>query len=279
VNGAQAPVSQEAVPVDVKRHGKPSAFRRAAARCSGTIVSLAVHGGLAVLAIWSVTGPRTGRGGGTVGTSEVASGPSGFSALVHQDRAPDFEFRHPDTREFPEPPAEEASELAEVVPVPSQDFLKEPPETGTPVPKAAPPSDEPARTRSREAYSKLPPNAGVHESEAPVPKSGGEQKGNSTANGTGGETGGAGDGTVGALFMPAPDYPPSARRKGIEGVVVVLIDVQPDGHCENARLAESSGNDALDDAALSAIRKWRYDPRSNNAPEIRRVRFVFKLTR
>jgi protein TonB len=78
--------------------------------------------------------------------------------------------------------------------------------------------------------------------------------------------------------MPAPDYPASARRKNIEGVVVVAIDVHSDGHCENVRLAESSGYDALDDAALSAIRKWKYEARPNEGTVVRRVRFVFKLS-
>ena len=77
--------------------------------------------------------------------------------------------------------------------------------------------------------------------------------------------------------MPRPAYPPSARRKNIEGVVVVSVDVQPDGHCEGARVVESSGSEALDEAALGAVRRWRYEARPGGAPDTRRVRFVFKL--
>jgi TonB family protein len=249
------------------------------ARSSGSLASLALHGSIALLAIWSVTGPRVGRGGGVVGTSEAGSGPASYSAIVQRDPALDFEVRQPDARAFPVAPSEDEADVPEAVPVPPQDFLKEQAETGVPVPRAVPMPDDSARARSKEAYAKLPPSAGGLENEPPTATPGSEQKGSSNVNGSGGETGGAGDGTVGALFMPAPDYPASARRKGIEGVVVVLVDVQSDGHCENARLAESSRSVALDEAALSAIRRWKYEERPGGEIELRRVRFVFKLTR
>jgi protein TonB len=236
-------------------------------RYSGTVVSLALHGGLALLGIWSVTGTGSGRGGGTVGSPEGGSGEPVYSALVQREEPLDGELRSVDARAFPEAPSEEP-EPSEAVPIPPQDFLREPAETGLPVPKVPGPTEVSDRARSKEAHSKLPPE-----------NSGGGEKGDSTLNGSGGDTGGAGDGTAGALFMPAPDYPASARRKGVEGIVVVAVEVHPDGHCENARLAESSGSDALDDAALSAIRKWKYEPRPDGAAELRRVRFVFKLTK
>ena len=264
-------------PPAVAKLARPSLLRRLAARCSGTIVSVVIHGSLAVLAFLSVTSPRMGRGGGVEGTSEIGSaGSPAYSALVHQDDLLNFDSHQPDARAFPDSPAEEIADAPEAVPLPPQDFLKEPADAGLPIPKPAPTTEEAAHGRSKGAYAKLPPSTGATESES---KLGSDQKGNSTVNGTGGDTGGAGDGTVGALFMPSPDYPSSARRRGIEGIVVVIVEVQSDGHCENARVSESSGNDALDDAALTAIRKWRYEPRPNEPVEPRRVRFVFKLTR
>ena len=257
----------------------PSALRRLTARWSGTVVSFAVHGGFILLAFLSVAAPRTGRGGGIVGTSEVASGAPSYSALVQRDAETiDVDARQPDARAFPEPPAEEAAEIPEADPVPSPDVLKEQADAGVPIPRPAPTPDEATRPRSKDAYAKLPPSTGGPEENGGPSTSGGDQKGNSTVNGTGGDTGGAGDGTVGALFMPAPDYPASARRRGVEGIVVALIEVHPDGRCENARVSESSGNDALDRAALTAVRRWRYDPRPGGAVELRQVRFVFKLT-
>lgn len=242
--------------------------RRLASRCSGTVVSLVIHGGLVLAAVLCAAAPRYGRGGGIAGTPEVGSGTVTYTGHLREEPVVDFDSREPDARAFAEPSAEQ--EPVEPVPVPPQDFLNEPAETGVPVAKpATPPSESTPHARAKEAFSKLPPTGA---------QAGSEEKGNSAVNGTGGDSGVAGDGTAGALYMPAPVYPASARRKGVEGVVVVAVEVCADGHCENARLAESSGNDALDDAALAAVKKWRYEARPGEAPELRRVRFVFRLT-
>lgn len=249
---------------------KPSAIRRFAARFSGSAVSLLLHGGFVLLAFLSVAAPRSGRGGGIVGSPEVGSGTHDYSAIVQRESTIDAE-KSPDARLFPQAEPE-APETPEAVVPPVDDFIKDQP-AGETIPVAkTPPIDE---SRVKRTYEKLPPSSGSETAEGPA-KSGGDQKGNSTVNGTGGNTGGAGDGTVGALFMPSPDYPASARRRGIEGVVVVSVFVHADGHCEGAEIAEGSGCPALDDAALNAIRKWRYEAHSGT-PELRRVRFVFKL--
>ena len=49
---------------------------------------------------------------------------------------------------------------------------------------------------------------------------------------------------------------------------------------ESARAAEGSGSTILDDAALAAVRSWRYRPATlggKPTPSVRRVRFVFRL--
>lgn len=253
---------------------EPSALARFAARHSGTAVSLVLHGSLVLAALLSVAAPRMGRGGGSVGTPNPGSESSGYSASLQPDSTVDAS-KSPDSRVYS--PAEPEPEPLDAVPPPlPEDFLLEPSETGIPVPKQVPPSETTPPARSREAYAKLPPTS--EPSEGPA-GDGGAQKGNSPVNGSGGDTGGAGDGTVGAIFMPSPEYPFSARRKGIEGTVVVEIEVHPDGHCENPRIALTSGCDALDDAAMATVKKWKYEPRTAPMLELRRVRFVFKLTR
>ncbi len=72
---------------------------------------------------------------------------------------------------------------------------------------------------------------------------------------------------------PRPDYPESARRRGIEGVVLVRIEVDAGGEPVACAIAESSGSIALDDAALRAARKWRFE----NGPGSVDVPFRFAI--
>lgn len=62
------------------------------------------------------------------------------------------------------------------------------------------------------------------------------------------------------LNNPPPVYPLSARRRGIEGRVMVRAEVQADGSCSRVELKTTSGFDLLDQAALEAVKKWRFVP-------------------
>ena len=60
---------------------------------------------------------------------------------------------------------------------------------------------------------------------------------------------------------PAPIYPAVARRREQQGTVTVKVLVGVDGSVERAEIADSSGFDALDDAALETVRsRWRFVP-------------------
>lgn len=59
--------------------------------------------------------------------------------------------------------------------------------------------------------------------------------------------------------MP-PTYPPALRRRGIEGTVTVRAEISSGGECLRAELKKSSGSDMLDEAALEAVKKWRFIP-------------------
>jgi protein TonB len=69
------------------------------------------------------------------------------------------------------------------------------------------------------------------------------------------------------LSNPPPAYPLSARRRGIEGTVLVRAEVAASGECLRAELKKSSGAEVLDQAALEAVKKWRFVPakRGNQA--------------
>jgi protein TonB len=62
------------------------------------------------------------------------------------------------------------------------------------------------------------------------------------------------------LSNPPPTYPLSARRRGIEGTVLVRAEVAAGGECLRAELKKSSGAEVLDQAALEAVKKWRFVP-------------------
>jgi len=53
-------------------------------------------------------------------------------------------------------------------------------------------------------------------------------------------------------------YPQEAQAAGIDGIVVAEITVNESGIVTDARVLKS--NPVLDDAALRAVREWRYDP-------------------
>ena len=57
-----------------------------------------------------------------------------------------------------------------------------------------------------------------------------------------------------------PEYPALARKRGWEGRVLLAVDVSADGTVQAARLQTGSGHDLFDEAALGAVRKWRFQP-------------------
>jgi len=70
------------------------------------------------------------------------------------------------------------------------------------------------------------------------------------------------------LQNPKPPYPPLSKRLGEQGRVVVRVLIGADGQPQKAELAESSGYDRLDQAALTTVMKWRYVPgKRNGVPE------------
>lgn len=59
---------------------------------------------------------------------------------------------------------------------------------------------------------------------------------------------------------PAPHYPAMARRRGWHGRVVVRVQVSAVGDVLHAEVANSSAHKVLENAALSAVRRWRFEP-------------------
>lgn len=62
------------------------------------------------------------------------------------------------------------------------------------------------------------------------------------------------------LVQAKPRYPDLARRAGIEGQTVVKALVDIDGSVMDVQVLKSSGNQMLDEAALTAARQWKFSP-------------------
>lgn len=62
------------------------------------------------------------------------------------------------------------------------------------------------------------------------------------------------------LNNPAPAYPSMSRRMGEQGQVQLDVYILPDGSVGEIKLRRSSGHARLDQAALDAVRHWRYQP-------------------
>ena len=64
------------------------------------------------------------------------------------------------------------------------------------------------------------------------------------------------------LFMAGdgPVYPAEAKAQGVEGYVEVRYAVTVDGTVESAEVVDAQPAGVFEEAALTAVRAWRYKP-------------------
>ncbi len=82
------------------------------------------------------------------------------------------------------------------------------------------------------------------------------------------------------LNNPPPAYPRLSRRLREEGEVELRVRVSPQGQPMTVELARSSGSQRLDEAALKAVREWRFEPARQGSRPVEawvRVPIHFKL--
>lgn len=85
------------------------------------------------------------------------------------------------------------------------------------------------------------------------------------------------------VYAPRPLYPPIERRQGREGRVMLALFVDDSGRVSQAGVRESSGSEAFDQAALNAVKRWRFTPaRDRDGRALSRwctVRILFQMDR
>ena len=65
-----------------------------------------------------------------------------------------------------------------------------------------------------------------------------------------------------------PEYPAIARRRGLEGTVLLEILVKEDGRADSIQVQTSSSHQILDEAAVTAVARWHFVPGSINGRPI-----------
>jgi TonB family protein len=77
-----------------------------------------------------------------------------------------------------------------------------------------------------------------------------------------------------------PIYPAAARQAGVEGTVILQISIAPEGNVSEVRVRRGLPL-GLTEAAIAAVRQWRYRPAfgpRGPIPSARTVRIDFRLT-
>lgn len=153
----------------------------------------------------------------------------------------------------------EMPDVAEITPLP------EIPDMPSPAAKASEPA-APAPTKPRPVpvvSNKTPTRPAM-----PTRATGGSPQGQLEAKGTtgnGGRNGGSGMSDAKRLAggrMPAPAYPSGARSKGQTGTVLVEFVVGESGSVVSAHAKSPSPWPILNEAAVSAVRRWKFPPGS-----------------
>jgi TonB family protein len=80
------------------------------------------------------------------------------------------------------------------------------------------------------------------------------------------------------ILRPNPAYPEEAKQKGVQGGVVMEVTVNEKGEVWDARVVR--GESSLQNAALEAVRRWRFSPallNGNPVPILVHVEMEFRL--
>ena len=101
--------------------------------------------------------------------------------------------------------------------------------------------------------------------------------------GDGGASAAANDTDVVPLVRVNPQYPARAMQRGIEGWVHLAFTITPAGTTKDIAVVEAEPANVFEDAAIAAVRKYKYKPKVENGQPIERsgveVMLAFKLNK
>ena len=226
---------------------------RAAPRGFGLFASVALHGAIAALLIlWPATEHLSGDQAEAQGIAVIYEGAPEIG-MVESPAAPPELAAVPPAPEVPPPPPPPV-DLAEVVlpPPPPMPIAEPPPEL------AEKPPEPPREVAEAPPERRPPPRQSAPQTAAPQPvRLNAALQGMESFTLEGRTTPPE---AVDAARNRRPNYPEASRRRGEQGVVRLELRVDPNGRVVDVRVSETSGFNALDAAAVEAVRDWRFRP-------------------
>ncbi|WP_052081062.1 energy transducer TonB [Pseudomonas sp. ML96] len=155
----------------------------------------------------------------------------------------------PMTIEFaaPPPPPEPVVETPPPPPVVEELAVKPPPKPEPPKPKPQPPKPKPKPAPKPVEPLPQPPKAETPPPPAAPVAAPAPVETPPSAN-------------AAYLKNPAPEYPSLALRRGWEGTVLLRVRVLASGKPAEIQIQKSSGREALDEAAVRAVKRWSFVP-------------------
>ena len=249
---------------------------KAAPRGFGLLASVALHGVIAALLIlWPVVEELSGDPAEAQGVSVIYEGAPEVD-MVARPAAPAEVAAVPPAPEVPPPPpvappppivAEAPPPPASVAPPPPPLDLAEvmlpPPPPPAPSVEVPPELTEKPPEPQREVAEapperRPPPRQSAPQTAAPQPvRLNAALQGMESFTLEGRTTPPE---AVDAARNRRPNYPEASRRRGEQGVVRLELRVDPNGRVVDVRVSETSGFNALDAAAVEAVRDWRFRP-------------------
>lgn len=200
---------------------------------------------------------------------------------VEQPRPEPTPQATPEPTPTPAPePEPEAQPTPKREPAPTPEL--EPPPAPTPAPKLAPPpppkeeKPQPTKPKAPENPEPEPPASPVSPMASAEPTS--QEAARESASSASASTESSpqpdqrprqidGGYEVGDVDSPPrirsagqPEYPYKARRRGVEGRVVVRLLVSAEGRVERADIVSADPPGVFEDAVLRAVRRWRFEP-------------------
>lgn len=184
--------------------------------------------------------------------------PRGSAPDSGEDKKADTPKAEPKEKETPKPtpkPADQAKPVEKVPPTPKKEDAPKAEEKPAPTPK---------KEEAPKPEEKAPPPS--------IPEKSAEKSAPTVDA----------DKYADYLKNPKPAYPMGPYREGIEGTVWLRVQVLEDGTVGSVELAQTSGNDELDQSALTTVKKWKFKAAVQGgvaAAQFIRIPITFKLHR